>query len=230
MKVDLRPWAAPPGDAILAHGEIHLWSFRLDPQDDLQACRNILQAEELRRADRYLDADKADTFIAARCFLRRLLARYTKIPGSDILFSYGPQGKPCLAHERLESLAFNLSHSRDRVVVAVTKNGSVGVDLEYADPDLEFAAIARRYFSEIERQALTRASEPGKSRLFYRLWTRKEAVWKQSGLAPGPEGEPQISPAARSLVRTFSPAQNYLCSLAFEHGTTTIKRFRGQPL
>lgn len=78
-------------------------------------------------------------------------------------------------------LQFNLSHSADRALLAVTLGRRVGVDLEHARQIDDCDAIARRHFAPAEiHQWLSLAPE---RRLlgFYAGWTRKEAYVKALG-------------------------------------------------
>ena len=82
-----------------------------------------------------------------------------------ILSAYGQQ-KP----------SFNLSHSGDRALVAVSRQGPVGVDIERIKAGRPMERIAARMFSAEET---ARAATPLG---FYRCWTAKEAYAKGLGL------------------------------------------------
>ena len=86
----------------------------------------------------------------------------------------GLNGKP-----ECEGVYFNLSHSDDMVLCAVS-DVPVGCDLEkVTDAPLE---VADRYFSERERRYIDEArNHPEINRRFFRLWTMKESYMKMSG-------------------------------------------------
>ena len=86
-------------------------------------------------------------------------------------------GKPYLQDY---PLYFNLSHSGNYVVCAVSAR-EVGVDIqEYKKTDVE--RLARRFFSEEEQGILMACTnEKEQCKLFFRLWTRKEAYGKLTG-------------------------------------------------
>lgn len=95
----------------------------------------------------------------------------------DLKMYYSGNGKPYLQDY---PLYFNLSHSGNYAVCAVSPR-EVGVDIqEYKQVNLE--RLARRFFSE-EEQSMLKACANGKEqcRLFYQLWTRKEAYGKLTG-------------------------------------------------
>jgi phosphopantetheinyl transferase len=47
-------------------------------------------------------------------------------------------------------LRFNLAHSRDHALLAVTRGLSVGIDIEFIDPKRGVDEIANRFFSRQE--------------------------------------------------------------------------------
>lgn len=84
------------------------------------------------------------------------------------------EGKPHLSGQ---SVCFNLAHSGDRAVCAIGET-PVGVDIERVRP-VRFDAIARRCFSEAEREEIARSPDPLKS--FFRVFTARESLVKRSG-------------------------------------------------
>ncbi len=76
-----------------------------------------------------------------------------------------------------KGLFFNLSHSDERTVLALS-DGEVGVDIQQVKPgDMR---LATRFFSPEECETLRAAGEDATA-LFYRLWTVKEAYLKALG-------------------------------------------------
>lgn len=95
----------------------------------------------------------------------------------DLKFRYGPNGKPYLQDH---PFYFNLSHSGEYVFCAISDR-EVGVDIQQYRP-VDESRLARRFFSVEEQKALTRCLDSEERRkLFYRLWTRKEAYGKLTG-------------------------------------------------
>jgi 4'-phosphopantetheinyl transferase len=78
-------------------------------------------------------------------------------------------------------LYFNLSHSNEYAVIAVSRTGPLGVDIERVRlmPDLE--EIAARFFSSAEQAAILRLPAAQRLPAFYRCWTSKEAFIKALG-------------------------------------------------
>jgi 4'-phosphopantetheinyl transferase len=84
-----------------------------------------------------------------------------------------PFGKPMLADG---ALAFNVTHSGTLALVAISRDGPVGVDVELHDARRDVVALARRFFTGDEAALV--GAEPTR---FWRLWCRKEAWLKARG-------------------------------------------------
>ena len=94
-------------------GEVHIRLASLDMDDNGRAeYESFLNPEERERADRYLNRNVRNRFVAGRGFLRETLSRYLDVPPGMIVLALEEQGKPFLAdtspHSRLQ---FNLSHT-----------------------------------------------------------------------------------------------------------------------
>ena len=79
---------------------------------------------------------------------------------------------------------FNVSHTDGLYLIALAKGFEVGIDVERgwtADPG-ELAALVSRHFSPAERAWWESTVEADSMSAFLRIWTRKEAVLKASGV------------------------------------------------
>ena len=104
---------------------------------------DLLCAQEQMRAARIVHARKRELWMRSRGVLRGLLARYLDADPCELRFALGAHGKPRLRGEPQETLrdsgsgpredlSFNLSHSGELMLVAVTAGREVGVDVERA--------------------------------------------------------------------------------------------------
>ena len=79
-------------------------------------------------------------------------------------------------------LTFNISHTVGLVACVVAHGLAVGVDVEHHEFRGDPAEVARTSFSEPERRALAALSHGAFRRMFFALWTLKEATVKALGV------------------------------------------------
>ena len=139
------PWISKADWTPLPKGEIDVWKFSLALRKN---DRNILSQDELERFNRTDSKPTNERKIACRAQLRRILSLYTSTDPSKISFEYGQNQKPLLP--RHSDLSFNLSHSENMGLVAVTYSRRVGIDLEYLKTERPFAKIAERFLTKNE--------------------------------------------------------------------------------
>jgi 4'-phosphopantetheinyl transferase len=138
--------------------------------------RALLSADERERADRFHFARDPDRFTAARATLRRVLGGYLGRAPDQLVFAYSSHGKPSIA-----GLAFNVSHSNELALFAVTRGREIGVDVEWHRPDVDVPSVARGSFSISEQEALFARPPAEQITAFYRTWARKESYIKAHG-------------------------------------------------
>jgi 4'-phosphopantetheinyl transferase len=148
----------------------------------LARLQEYLSPEELQRGNRLLDRDKRDRFLAGRAVLREILAGHLGEDPGSIRLSEGEFGKPHLSdHLEADSITFNVSHTRELLLIAIAAGREVGVDLEQVRQDLSYRTMAERYFSPHEQEDLFSLPASEQIGAFYRCWTRKEAYLKGTG-------------------------------------------------
>jgi 4'-phosphopantetheinyl transferase len=176
-------WPLPSGKLPLGAADIHVWAARLDaPAEFLSRCAALLAPDEQERAARFRFDQHRHRFIFGRAILRSLLGGYLNCPAQNVQFSYGPHGKPLLAKEFSQSdMHFNLAHSEDLALFAVTRRAPVGIDVEQIRPVADAADLVERFFSPRENALFRQLFEDQKSIAFFTLWTRKEAWLKAFG-------------------------------------------------
>jgi 4'-phosphopantetheinyl transferase len=103
---------------------VDIWQWRLD-----HGAIELLSADERARAGQFMFDRDRRRYIAARARLRIILARYVGQAPAALQFHYGPHGKPAL-----DGISFNLSHSADLALLAVSRGTVVGVDIERVRP------------------------------------------------------------------------------------------------
>lgn len=156
--------------------EIHIWSADLETSP-FQENDDLLSADERERANRFHFPLHRQRFVAAHNLLRMIISYYTNTAPTAIEFSYEDKKKPYINHSPLK---FNLSHSDHMAVFAFTLNHDVGVDIEKIQAEYR-EGIAERYFSPAENHALNELPKDQRVEVFYRIWSRKEAMIKAIG-------------------------------------------------
>jgi 4'-phosphopantetheinyl transferase len=176
----------PESPTSVLQGEVAVWTVALGPWSTPELSET-LSADERARGDLIrLPARRAE-FIAAHAALRAILASYQAVPPEALLFSTTcawcgdpNHGKPRLVDSG--GLTFNLTRAGPLALVAVAREAEVGIDAEPLNRAIDWRTIARRALSP-EEGAQVQAVEPERrDTLAARLWCRKEAVAKATGL------------------------------------------------
>jgi 4'-phosphopantetheinyl transferase len=220
--------------ARLTGNEIHVWRGNLDHQN-ADGFLSMLAADERERADRFHFEEHRRRFIVGRGMLRTIIGGYLGVDPGGLQFCYSEFGKPALAGEDGQrDLSFNVSHSQDLALIAVTSARRVGVDLEWIRDDVADEGIAERFFASEEVQVLRGLPKGIQAQAFFNCWTRKEAYIKARGeglsipldqfvvtLTPGEpamlvttRADPQE--ARRWKLRELFPAAGFAGALAAE--------------
>jgi 4'-phosphopantetheinyl transferase len=140
----------------------------------------MLSPEERAIASGFDSFDRRRSYIAAHALLRSILGHIAGVAPNEVVFRYGRRGKPELASPA-QDLQFNMSHSRDVVLVAVAHGRRVGVDIEHIDEPGDVRRITARFLSPRDRDAIEQLPADRQRDAFLRCWTRKEAYMKARG-------------------------------------------------
>jgi len=141
----------------------------------------ILNDDERARASRFATRELRARWSVSRAGLRAILGSYVGSAPSELQFEQEEFGKPFLTESCGATIHFNLSHSDNLAVVAVTATGPVGVDVERVRAIPDWKRVANRIFSSSENAALSSVDRHQRERAFYNCWTRKEAIIKATG-------------------------------------------------
>jgi 4'-phosphopantetheinyl transferase len=169
----------PPLEA----GEVQLWRIDLAGGTGLRdRFTTLLTHSEKLHASRYRLAQARDHFSIGRACLRTLLANASGLSPHSIPITTGVHGKPESQNLNGHSIAFNVAHSKHTILIVLSRNGPVGVDVEYFDRPTDIMDVAKHNFTETETNSLEAITDPDiRHKTFYRYWTRKEAVLKADG-------------------------------------------------
>ena len=141
-----------------------------------------LDRQERLRWQRYEFAGPRRRFLLCRAALRAMLCTRLACDNEHLDFETSHHGKPFARVAGIPApISFNVSHSGERGLIAISRSGRLGVDIEernfHRDVDYLIDAVSgEKEKAEISsRQALSRLL------LFYKLWTLKEAILKAYG-------------------------------------------------
>jgi 4'-phosphopantetheinyl transferase len=185
---------------------VDIWRASVDlPKDSLESLGATLSTDEIERASRFHFQADRDRFTLAHGCLRDVLARYLHCEPGQLSFFANDYGKPALQDQKLE---FNLSHSGDFALVAITREHKVGVDVERIRQGISSQVIARQYFSKSEVAELQRLPPEQREAAFFTCWTRKEAYIKAQGLGlslPLESFDVSLTPNEVAILRATRP-------------------------
>ena len=188
----------------LNENEIHLWASYLDLEPTvLEAFMASLAEVERLRAKTFRFKQHQNRFIAGRGLLRLILSQYLQIESDRVEFQYNAQGKPNLSSTFESSgIHFNLTHSEGIALLAVTRIGPVGIDVERIRMINDAKELVNRFFSESESDSFQNLGLNEKRIAFFNLWTCKEAFLKATG-----EGITQLLNQVEVSFRPGKPAR-----------------------
>ncbi|MGM8363565.1 4'-phosphopantetheinyl transferase family protein [Flavobacterium sp. ARAG 55.4] len=227
----IKKLALIPEKFYLDENAIHIYSIYLPDFTDLKSdLAEYLNSKELYRPNNlYLESDYK--FIVYRSILKIILAAYTKSDAKKMEFDYHLYKKPYLASTPW--LHFNISHSEDYVVIAVSRR-NLGIDIEYISQDFPFTNLISEIFEDKEVTAIHNSKD--KKKMFYSYWTRKEALVKGLGTGindnfkyiPCSDGEHIINAEIASTttnwhICNFNISDHYMGAIACEFSASFSK-------
>jgi 4'-phosphopantetheinyl transferase len=168
--------------------------------------RAALIADEVQRMARFVQPIDADRFLVARGTLRIEVGRMLGIAPCDVPIELGAHGKPLI---RGGTPHVNVSHAGDVVLIAISNDVAVGVDVEWIDEEIVESGLVETSFSPREIEQFAALPERVRVAAFFHVWATREAVIKAIGAGFSLPREafdvcvdPEQSP---SVVATRSP-------------------------
>lgn len=166
--------------------QIHLWFAYVDEIQNLHLLhryRNLLTEEERQQEKRFHFMHDQRRYLITRALVRAVLSQYVEVTPDQWLFTKNAYGRPEIAYPDVASkIAFNLSHTKNLIVLGVTRGDTLGVDVENVElrnPPLDLASA---FFSPNEVADLVALPTEAQSQRFFQYWTLKEAYVKARGM------------------------------------------------
>lgn len=138
----------------------------------------LLNQNEKRRAENILIEKNRKMFIKCRSILKLLLSNLVGIKTDNLEIYEGVNGKPYLNQK---DVFFNVSHSGDCFVIAITHLGPIGIDVEQKNRIMDCSKIKSFLFSESELKLFDCLEQESKQEAMINAWTRKESFFKALG-------------------------------------------------
>jgi len=168
-------WIAYADDMVLNTDTDYVFKINVEKYYNLveEEYLNLLSADELVKANRFIQLADKQRFVTGRHFLRHIIARKFDKFNAEILFKYTEFNKPYL-----DGIEFNIAHSGNYVLVAIS-NSLIGADIEFMNNSFDHTDIMYEIFNTNEVAYINNAQTEALN--FYTLWTRKEALLKATG-------------------------------------------------
>jgi len=235
-------WRRAADNLALGENEIHVWLVTTTELEvNLASYAGLLSSAEQARAEKFIFDKDRRLYTIAHAALRSILSKYAQTAPAGLQFDAGTNGKPKLPTDLPGDLRFNLSHSGDSALVAVSRGREIGIDIEFVNADFAFDEVAVRFFTTSEVVALRALPNRLQRQAFYQCWTSKEAFLKAKGT--GLSGEldvVEIIVDREEYVRIdahvpgwslaeIDPGEGYVGALASEGEPPTMQLYRWRP-
>ena len=170
----------------LTKNQIDVWLLPIDGWNFTELgdslINNLLSKQEQLRFGRFRPVTKKAEFLASRLLLRHLLTNYTGYNPSETEAIPDDMGRPFWeqAGNNID-LFFSLSHTKNMICCALSRNKEIGCDVESLQPRKYQENLTDRVFSKKEQKFYRELPTTTSVEFFYRSWTLKEAFAKALG-------------------------------------------------
>ena len=169
------PWREVDG-AVVLHVDL-----TPDAEREARAVA-LLDDAEKARCRRFRAVRARREFVLCRAALRVSLAERLGCTRRQLSFGHLEHGKPfAKVTGRSVETAFNVSHSGQHGLIALSGHDALGIDVEERVAQRDLEGIGSLVYGPEERRLLEIAAGREKVQLFYRLWSMKEALIKALG-------------------------------------------------
>lgn len=164
-------------------GECKVWIINIsDFYTDLEIIRSCVSDVDIKRYQQIKNDEKGVLFLLRKGIARIILSSVLGIKPSKIKYKVTNYGKPFISLGKNDHFAFNISHSKEYLVVGLSKSCNIGVDIEKIRPNLDCSLLCRSTFSDEELIIFNNIDKANQLEFFYKTWVQKEAISKLVGL------------------------------------------------
>jgi 4'-phosphopantetheinyl transferase len=172
QSIDVIGW----GDAnqIFNKSCLNIFLIDIDHQlSHLDDLFSLLSEYEKEASKKYRLIRDRQKFIVSKAIRRNILSKYLELDPQTLSFFINDFKKPYIISE--EALYFSVSYSGQYIAMAFHSK-EIGLDIEILSNLFDYETILGQVFSKDERLSINEA--PERTKQFYTLWTRKEALIK----------------------------------------------------
>jgi 4'-phosphopantetheinyl transferase len=145
-------------------------------------CERLLSADERDRLSRLTLPKVRRELLHGRALTRLVLSRHAPLGPTEWCFARGLHGKPEVAGPApAPRLRFNIAHTAGMLVVGVTLERDLGVDVENTTRAVDDEHLAERFFAPAEAADVLARHGDDRRQRFFDYWTLKEAYIKACG-------------------------------------------------
>ena len=131
------------------------------------------QIKSISNYHRRMDRDKR---LISRSFLFEYCREFFGL--KDFRFSLNEFKMPSFLNSKVQ---FSFSYSKDYMLIGISTNKMIGVDIEYKDPRSDFEGIAETTMNDDELDHFRLLTGHSRLCFFYNIWSNKEALVKALG-------------------------------------------------
>jgi 4'-phosphopantetheinyl transferase len=166
--------------------DVELWAaFSEEIRDPalLARYRELLTDDERAREMRFRFASDQHRFLLTRALVRTALSKYVDVAPHAWRFAPDAFGRPQIQNTDagVAEITFNISHTHGLIILGVTHRKALGIDTEHLWSRTASTAVADRFFSPSEAEALRELPETVRRERFFDYWTLKESYIKARG-------------------------------------------------
>ncbi|MFM8454157.1 MAG: 4'-phosphopantetheinyl transferase family protein [Gammaproteobacteria bacterium] len=144
---------------------------------------SLLDEQEKIKHEKLIIIEKKHQYLITRAVTRIILGAYLKIQPQALEFSVTEHGKPYISNLNLkDQLFFNISHTKNLIVWAISKKIELGIDVEYKLKPVNYLKIAKALFGTEQIAILNQLKNLDLRDKFFEFWTKKEALIKGKNL------------------------------------------------
>jgi 4'-phosphopantetheinyl transferase len=191
---------------------LHLLLVKINPEFAFENYLHWFDSKTITRIKQFRQRKDQVVAFTSELIKHYYLANFVDLTPPNIPINYTQYSRPFIANTNID---FNISHSGDYLVVAVSRCQQVGVDIEICNQNTDVIGLGKIVFSDYEQNIVGNSTNN-----FFTIWTKKEALIKACGTGFGTEDYKNtrltlqpIEELPHATIYSSSPLPNYYFAL-----------------